>query len=82
MALMFWPPSCVPIEFASCCGDRADAVGDLFDLVEDLPGRRLLGDRVDLVAVLQLAPVGRARREDDDRLAEERRALFPSVAFS
>ena len=39
-------------------------------------GRRLVDDDVNLVAVVELAVVGRARREHDDRLAEERRALL------
>jgi hypothetical protein len=53
-------------------GHRADAVGDLLDLVEDLAWRRLFGDRVDLVAVVKSAMVGRARRQDHDRLPEQR----------
>ena len=52
------------------------AVGDLLDFVHQLPRRRLVHDDVNLVAFVELAVVGGTGREDDDRFAEERRALF------
>src|SRR5262249_12354323 len=56
--------------------DLPHAVCDLLHLVHDLAGRGLVGDDVDLVAVLQLPVVGRTRGQHDHRLAEERSALL------
>jgi hypothetical protein len=57
-------------------GHQANAVGDLLDLVHDLSGRRLFDDNANLVAVAELGPVGRARSEDHQRLAEQRSGLL------
>src|SRR5579872_1279895 len=57
--------------------DGLDAVGDVLDLVEQLRGRRLVDDDVNLVSVVQPEVIRSPRRQNDDRLAEERRRLLP-----